>query len=266
MEFILIGSGKVGTAFTYHLEKNGNKCIGVIEKELSNYKIFSKNIRKIKQFKIDDQLPKSDFIIITVNDDEIENIASNLSGNNYLNTKHIFHTSGFLSSNVFKDIDGCKVEFHSIHPLISMPNVKSAIENLPKAYFAIEGENDIWMNDIVEIIGGKSFEILAEEKPYYHTSAVVIGNLFVGLLKISQIVSEKSNIDESTYMKYFNPLIQSVLGNATKNGIDSALSGPIQRNDTKVIEKQIDILKKIGNEDIVNIYKGLVEYIKKVKN
>jgi len=254
MEFILIGSGKVGTAFTYHLEKNGNKCIGVIEKELSNYKMFSKNIRKIKQFKIDDQLPKSNFIIVTVNDDEIENIAS------------IFHTSGFLSSNIFRSIKSRKVEFHSIHPLISMPNVKSAIENLPKAYFAIEGKNDIWMNEIVKIIGGKSFKILAEEKPYYHTAAVIIGNLFVGLLKMSQIVAEQSNINESTYMKYFNPLIQSVLDNATKSGIDSALSGPIQRNDTKVIEKQIDILKKIGNEDIVNIYKGLVEYIKKVKN
>lgn len=266
MEFILVGSGKVGTAFTYHFEKNGHKCIGVIEKQLSNYEIFTKNIRKIKQFRIDDELPKTDFIVITVNDDEIENIANDLSSNDFLNTKHIFHTSGFLSSNIFQNINNDKIEFHSIHPLISMPDVKSAIENLPKAYFAIEGENEIWMNKIVEVIGGKSFKISAEGKPNYHTAAVIIGNLFIGLLKMSQVVSEKSNIDKSTYMKYFNPLIQSVLDNASKNGINSALSGPIQRNDKKLIKKQIKILKKIGNKDIVDIYKDLVKYINNINS
>ena len=263
MKFVLIGCGKVGTAFTYHFEKSGHKCVGVIEKELSNYKIFSKNIREIKQFKIDDKLPKSDFIIVTINDDEIENVVNHLCKNIYLNTKHIFHTSGFLSSNIFKNIDNNKIEFHSIHPLISMPNIELAIENLPKAYFAIEGKNNKWMEEIVEIIGGKSFKILAEEKPYYHTSAVIIGNLLVGLLKMSQVVAKRSNIDELTYMKYFNPLIKSVLENVTKSGIDSALSGPIQRNDKKMIEKQIKLLKNIGNEDIVNIYKKLVEYLQK---
>jgi len=263
MKFILIGCGKVGTAFTYHLEKNDHQCVGVIENNLLNYELFSKNIRKIKQNRIDDKLPKTDFIIIAVNDDEIENIANKLCKNKGLNTKHIFHTSGFLSSNIFRSIKSRKVEFHSIHPLISMPNVKSAIENLPKAYFAIEGENNQWMNEIVEIIGGKSFKISGKEKPYYHVSAVIIGNLLVGLLKMSTVVADRGNISEMDYMKYFSPLIQSVLENVKTNGIDLALSGPIQRNDKKLIEKQIELLKNMNNENILEIYRELVKYLQK---
>jgi len=56
------------------------------------------------------------------------------------NKPRIFHTSGSLSSEILKDLKAVGCPTGSIHPLVSISDVRLGAERFADAYFCVEGD------------------------------------------------------------------------------------------------------------------------------
>lgn len=256
MKFFLIGGGKVGTAFAYHLIKSGNKCSGVYDISDRALKRFQHYLPEVECFT---RIPQQtvDFVVVAVTDDHLAELkAKDLEP---LTFRYIFHTSGFFSSDILPDRR--ELARLSIHPLMSMPDIESALERLPAARFAIEGDDFEWGEALIAQFGSRSFRILKKEKELYHIAAVLAGNFILAPILASFTIGRSKGWIDDNLIERFMPLMQSVLSNVQTNGPETALSGPVQRGDIQTIRHQITLLKKSGLSEEATLYEAIVSYL-----
>ncbi|GAI27272.1 unnamed protein product, partial [marine sediment metagenome] len=108
--------------------------------------------------------------------------------------------------------------------------------------------------------------IRKEQKIYHHLIGVFSSNLMVGLISASYEMAKSTHWNNKEINDVIMPIIKETLNNIEINGIKSALSGPLERGDIKIIKKHLNTLKK--HKNLLDIYKTLSLIILKnvVKN
>ena len=264
--FILVGAGRAGTLISKALIKSAWTCIGLIEKDEKAAQIFLKENINCELFQVNDNLPVNDLILFALSDDIAETLIGHLNPK-VLNTSHLMHLSGFKSSKIFrnniKELPQ-SIMCHSFHPLFSIPDKNIDPKRLKECYFGIEGDDQQWMEQLAGKLGKGSFLLDAENKKYYHTAAVMAANLPIGLFAAASKCASIAGFDEKNFIEKFIPLIRSVLDNMEKHGIEEALSGPIQRGDEKLLQKQEKLLETLDDDKLLAVYQTMKSYIQNI--
>ena len=102
-----------------------------------------------------------------------------------------------------------------------------------------------------------TFIIQPEQKPLYHAACTIASNYLVTLMDFTQQVVD--TLDADLDMSYLYPLISGTLENIKRDGIKSALTGPIMRGDIGTVEKHLMILHQ-KNPDFIPPYTVLGEW------
>ncbi|MEW6214416.1 MAG: DUF2520 domain-containing protein [Nitrospirota bacterium] len=263
----IIGAGVVGTAIGYLLKESGYHIVGIASRTL-------KSAKKAKEFigegdvstDLGSTAKKADIVFITTSDNAIEDVCNRVALEEGFNPGAVvFHTCGALSSEILRAARKNGASIVSLHPLQSLASVKEAVKNLPGSYFCIEGDETALSvaREIVKAIDGREFTIEADKKPLYHAGASVASNFLVATVRFGLELFEAAGIGSQDSLNALMPLIKGTVKNIETLGIPSALTGPISRGDTGVIE---DHLKAISNERpwMVRLYSELGRYTVKV--
>ena len=258
MRIGFIGAGKVGTSFGLFLKNRNIEVTGYN----SRTDLSAENAAELTGttfFRTKKELVEnSDIIFLTVNDDNIEIVAEEISGyRNFLGEKIFVHMSGALSSSILADlqIKGCTVA--SLHPMYPFSNIEKAQKDLHNVKFALEGEGKDYnkLKDILNNVKIDVSEIISERKTLYHGAACIASNYLVSLIDISKKILVYSGFEDKKAMDTIEELVKSTVENIFLYDTQKALTGPISRGDASIIAKHIEALKNSGNNQWLQIYR-----------
>lgn len=263
----IIGAGVVGTAMGYLLKRSRYSIVGIASRK-------KESVKKAVEFIGEGETStdpvsaakKADIVFITTPDSAIEEVCKKVSSEGgFKKGTFVFHMSGALSSEILSSarMEGAKVG--SIHPLQSLADVGKAVKNIPGSYFCVEGDEDavVMAKEIVSALGGKEITIGAERKTLYHAGASVASNFFVATIRFGLELLEAAGIKREDSLKALMPLIKGTVENIENLGIPKALTGPISRGDTGIIEDHLKAIKR-GKAERVGLYTELGRYTVKV--
>ncbi len=252
MNIGLIGCGKVGTTIFYLLKKN-NHIIGVYDINKKNEKRAVKLLRIKRNLTLDELCIKSQALFFATPDDQI--LAAYKKTIPFIKgKKYIFHFSGLLPAGIFPKSKNTYRA--SVHPFATFPKI--SIPATRKKYILFV-EGDTRAANIAKRIFIKKYFIInkirKEQKIYHHLIGVFSSNLMVGLISAIYEMTKSTHWSKKEINNVIMPIIKETLNNIEINGIKSALSGPVERGDIKIIKKHLNILK--NNKNLLNIYKTL---------
>lgn len=254
MKVGFVGAGKVGCSLGMLFETTQHNLAGFYSRTSSSA-IDAANFTKSKHFQnLETLIKECDTVFITVPDDAISTVWDSIKHMSIAG-KMICHCSGSLSSNIFKDIEETGAYGFSIHPLLAVSDRYRSYQELPKALFTIEGDAG-HIGDIKALLEGSGLKysvINADVKTRYHGAAVMCSNLVVALIQAAEDELRICGFSEEQLSDAIAPLLTGNVNKVLKVGTKDALTGPIERNDVRTVEKHLNTFEGIDRQ----VYKTL---------
>jgi len=262
----IVGAGKVGSALALLLGRRGYPLTGVASKSIFSASRVAKELDVYATDRPEEITAGADAVFITTPDREIARVAGKITERGGIRTGQVvFHTSGAHPADEVGAVRKAGALAFSLHPLQSFADVKTAMENLPGSYFALEGDAGArpLAEQIVKDLGGKSFFIAAGDKPLYHAAACIASNYLVSLMHFATGLYGRFGLSREEAFEALLPLVQGTVRNVGQTSPALALTGPVARGDGPTIEGHLEVLQEIGEEEL-DLYCRLGFYTVKV--
>lgn len=249
MEISFVGSGNVAWHLAVFLRQHGHSIETIYNRSPDRGRLLAQEI-DAKYAPLDvDICPGSDLLIITVSDDAIPKVIDKISAK----TKSIVtHTSGAIQMDVLEKFE----RFGVIYPPQSLN--KEISSNLSDIPFAIEGSDRQTQEDILALIhpiATKSFFCDSRQRLTLHTAAVFVNNFVNALYQIGYDLLKQEKLD----FELLRPIILETAQKVQKNIPKDVQTGPAARNDTKTINRHLDLLS--DNTNTQQIYQQLTSFL-----
>ncbi len=263
MKVLIIGSGRVGTAFGYLLKKSGFKILGVYNRREETGR---RALEKIGEGTIYNRktllaaVPEADLILITTPDGAIRETAELIAGGGPRGNAYLMHMSGLLDSGVLK-VEGWEGGVFSFHPLQAVAGFQEGIQLLPEALYTIEGneKGESFARELARRMDLKFLVIKKEHKPLYHAAAVIASNYLVTLVNASFQLLKKAGMDHKEVREGIIRLVEGTLRNLQDLPPAAALTGPVARGDLGTLRKHREALAKFA-PGFLELYRLLGRY------
>ncbi len=198
-------------------------------------------------------------ILIAVPDDAVTAVAAALAAAGMEGIA--VHTSGTLGVAALEPLRFRGVACGSLHPLQTVPDPAQGVATLPGAWFAVSGDSRAatWARRLVELIGGRAFEISDENRPLYHAGAVMACNFFAALLDAGVGLFSQAGLDREQALAALTPLVSAGVANALRLGPERALTGPFARGDVETVRAHWAALAS-APEPVRELYRAAARY------
>lgn len=258
-----IGAGKVGTALASLLHARGIEIGGVSGRTLRTGRAgaseahFDAQTIKSKH----DTILASSIVFLTVPDDAIGRLCREVADKGgWRKGQGVVHCSGALSSDILQPARDMGALTASFHPLQAFASLDAALTNLPGSTFALEGDEKLvaHLDKLVDMLGGTSLHLRAEDKILYHAAAAIASNYTVTLAALAAelLVREGVASDANTALHYLMPLLRGTIENLGNVGLPDALTGPIARGDVGTVSRHLEALEQCAPE-MAHVYRHL---------
>ena len=262
----VIGTGRLGTTLALALASRGYSMQSLVARQAQSARktatlldddvqaVGAKDLRSLKP---------ADVFLITVPDDQIANVAAELSQLrvNPKTRPTALHTSGALSAEVLAPLRKNGWHTGSIHPLASISDAATGEASLCLAFWSVEGDSVALRvgKTIVRDLNGKSFSIRSEDKPLYHAAAVMASGNVVALFDVALEMLAQCGLTRETARSILLPLIESTVRNLETKDPAQALTGTFSRGDLETVKRHLDALKRNQLADALELYRILGE-------
>lgn len=247
MKIGFIGAGHVGFSLSKWINQRCKCVCGIYSSNIEDSFECAKFSISEYYKNLDELVLNCDTLFLTVNDDSIKDIVEELLKLNVKN-KILIHTSGSLSSSVFKDLK-INNDCFSIHPIYAFSDKYESYKHLDDAYFTLEGSNK-HIEELKLLFNNKLIVIDSEKKKKYHLACSLISNMVCGIVDISEEIFKEIGIENR---EIYMPLFLNISNNINNMGALNSLTGPIIRNDIETVKGHINNL----DNDELYIYKYL---------
>lgn len=186
-------------------------------------------------------LPASALWLIGCGDQAIERVAERIADEGaLLPDAVVFHCSGLLSSQVLRAVRSKGAHIASVHPVRSFADLEMSVRDFPGTFCGVEGEpraQEI-VSDIFAKLGGRVFPLSTEGKVLCHAGHVFASNYLVSLLECANRLYSAAGIPVELSWQLMEPLVRGTVDNVMRLGPSQALTGPIARGESGVVEHQ----------------------------
>lgn len=246
----IIGTGRLGTTLAVALARRGYSLRSLVARRVQSARKAASLLDAEVQVLAAKQLRtliRADLFLITVPDDQIPQVARELSEINADQKVTALHTSGALSSDVLAPLREKGWSTGSIHPLMSVSGTQDGDDSLRGAFWSVEGDRSALRlgKAIVRELGGKSFSIRSEDKPLYHAAAVMASGNVTALFDVALEMLGECGLDRKTARSVLVPLIASTVRNLETKDPSQALTGTFSRGDVETVKRHVAALKKL---------------------
>ena len=197
----------------------------------------------------------SDMLFITTSDDAIAQVACSVQ---WREGQGVAHSSGAASLDVLESATRKGAVPGALHPLQAFSSVENGVRSIPGITFGIEGSTEMreYLGELARDIGGNPVFLNAEDKPLYHLSGVMMGNLLTCLVGISAEVWQHFGHSRDDGVRALIPMMRAVAYNVETSGIPAAVAGPYPRGDLGTARKHMDALMA-QHPDLLPLYREL---------
>lgn len=258
--YSIIGYGRVGAALDAALRSIGGINSGVyVSRDTSKLSEQNKTFNRIESISY---LKPSDFVFICVPDDAIEQVSRLLPVEILQNCNSIVsHVSGSKPSSILEHLSEKSIRIAASHPLMTF-KIDSDADTFKGITVSLEGNSSAveLLSVLFTHMGSNPIVVNPDQKKLLHLAAVITSN-FVSSLVFHASDVLKSMDDEPIELvrTVFGPLMLKTVQNITKEGYPSALTGPASRGDNSTIEEHIELLRKLGIDEV--LYRELTNQI-----
>lgn len=257
MRISFVGAGNVAWHLAQVLEKSGKHSIEEVcsRTKSSSKKLADKLYNAEATTSLDFSESKADLIIISVPDDAIFSVASQINVNSKCT---IVHTSGTMGIDELKPIKNAnKGVFYPLQTFSKSKNVN--FKNVPLCLEATNTLTEDFLEKLAFDICENVAFVNSADRKILHLGAVFACNFTNHLMGIAKQILEKEGLN----FAILKPLIQETVEKALTMGPEKSQTGPAARNDTKTIESQTKLLAQ--NSSWQNIYKIVTDSIRSAK-
>lgn len=259
----IIGAGVVGTSLGYLLRKGGWRIVGVASRTMRSARKAVEYIGEgTASLRSAEVARRADVVLITTSDGAIEETCRRIAADRgFRPGAVVLHTCGALPSLILKSARANGASIGSLHPLQSLASVGEAIKRLPGSYFCIEGDKRAVgvARQIVALLDGREITIRTRKKAIYHAGASVASNFLVATVAFGRDLLQAAGVPAEESLKALMPLVRGTVENIEALGIPDALTGPISRGDTDIVERHLRALSHVAQEK-TSLYTELGRY------
>jgi len=258
----IVGTGAVGSTLALLLFEKGYTIASLINRTAKPALSLAREVNCHKvSTSVSDIAHETEILIFAVSDDALPEVVQVAAKGARLrpaaSTRKplVLHTSGVHSLEVLKPFH--KFGIGSLHPIQSFPASKSLRERVRSVggiHFGIEGEGKTveLVQQLVRVLGGRSYVIPKGMKPLYHAACVLSSNYVVALLNaVSETAGPLGLTHE--WKELMLPLFTTTVENAMRTTPRRALTGPIARNDVHTVTLHLEALRKFAPQ-LVPLY------------
>ncbi len=247
----ILGAGRVGRALGRRLRELGWKIGSVVTRSEASARRAVRFIGAGRPCAgLTRQILASPLILIATPDDQIACVVQELAriGGEELRGKVVLHTSGALDSSVLHPVREQGAAVGSMHPLQSFSGV--AVPSLEGKVFSIDGEaRAVRMARLIaRALGGSPVRIAGDKKVLYHAAAAMASGHLLALEEAATRLLISLGMNRKEAMRALLPLTRQVLQNFERLGPRAAWTGPLSRNDYKVVRAHLDALQETPAE------------------
>ncbi len=251
-----IGAGRVGGSLAVAISHAGYPVVAVSSRTPASAEAFAARIDGCASYAdLQNVVDTSDMVFITTSDDAIPRVAASAK---WQTGQGVAHCSGAASLDVLDSAAEQGASPGAFHPLQAFSSVENGVRSIPGITFGIEGNNEMrgYLADLARAISGNPVFLNAEDKPLYHLSGVMMGNLLTCLVGISAEVWEHIGYTRDDGVKALVPMMRAVAHNVETSGIPAAVAGPYPRGDIGTARKHLDALAS-QHPDLLPLYREL---------
>ena len=204
-------------------------------------------------------LPHADAWLLATPDGELTPAARRLAECGLLCAGDVvFQCSGALPSSDLRAAVMERMHVASVHPLKSFADPGDAVRNFAGTVCAAEGDAAALalLKPAFETIGARVTEIDPQFKTVYHAASVIVCNYLTALMETGLQCYGKAGLPREVASAMMEPLVRETVDNVFKLGTVKALTGPIARGDSAVVERQLNALGEFDPR-IAEIYRAL---------
>lgn len=233
--YAIAGGGRLARHFSHYFHLLGipHSCWARDQwSPLNTFKIPDAELR------LKETVSNADRVLLLASDDAITDVLKQYP---FLYEKQLIHCSGALS---LPGIAG-------VHPLMTFTDDLYELASYQSLPFMCE--TGYLFSELFPDLPNPNFSILAEDKARYHALCVMAGNFPQLLWKgISDRFEQQFDLPAST----LNPYLERVSANFVQTP-ESALTGPLVRNDQSTIDRNINAL---GDDPLQDLYRAFINF------
>ncbi len=256
----IVGCGRVGTALALFLNQAGYPIVALASKSPASAAHLAEKVG-CKRFGTEagELCRAAEQIVLTPPDSRIASVCQAIAKEGgFADGAVVLHCSGALSSKILEAAKAQGAHTGSLHPLQSFAS-RDFVQN-PFAGIIISAEGDPQAVEAARAMTadlGAVFEtIRTHEKALYHAAAVVASNYLVTLAHFSFDLLDQAGISGDRAFDVLAPLIRGTLTNIEHGGPVQALTGPVARGDTEIVQNHLDALGEKAPQWLA-LYKAL---------
>lgn len=249
MRIALIGSGNVATQLGRALKAAGEEIIQVWSRSMEHASALATELEVPAVSSYSAITPKADLYIISVNDDAISSVASQLP----VRDKILVHTSGSTGMEILK---GCSPQIGVLYPLQTFTKTKTV--DFTRVPLAIEG-NDPAVLEVLGTLGSKISQNVipmdSAQRRALHVAAVFACNFTNHLYALASGLMQKNGLD----FGLLRPLIRETADKVQTFLPLEVQTGPAVRGDQQTINKHLALLQ--DSPELQELYRRLSQSI-----
>lgn len=183
----------------------------------------------------------ADWVFICVRDDAIAPLAAGLPWAGQL----ALHASGATELDALLPA-ARRAGFHPLQLFADpLPGPVAALSAFAGASIGIEADEDhAALAQLATALGARPLRLRAGQRARYHAAAnLAASGLFAPLAQATRLWSEALALDEVQAWAALQPLAAGALRAAERHGLAAALSGPVARGDTAVLDRHLQALQ-----------------------
>lgn len=239
---VIIGSGNVATHLALALKNAEHKIVSVISRNEAHAKELAEKVDA--GFSSDlTNIPNADFIILSVKDEAVAEIASSLKPGKAI----VAHTSGSVEMNVFENH---AENFGVFYPLQTFHKEKNV--NIKEVPFCIEGnsdENTKALTALAKSISENIHFVSSADRKVLHVAAVFACNFTNHFYAIAENILSEKNLS----LDILRPLIKETALQVMGKSPSQLQTGPAIRGDEKIMQQHLDYLA--AKPELTELYK-----------
>ena len=249
MRVSIIGSGNVATHLAKALKSANVQVLNIWSHNFENAQLLANKVDAKAVTEISQIVEDTDIVLISVKDDAIDQVASQLKDFKGL----IAHTSGSVALDALAGNENYGV----FYPLQTFSKQKELdFSNVPLCLEANKDANLNHLKKLAAMLSKNIYEVDSEQRKTLHLAAVFACNFPNYLYGVAQQLLAQHQLD----FDIIKPLITE-----TANKIQTALpnevqTGPAIRNDEQTLQKHEGMLQE--HPEWLNIYQLLSKQIK----
>ncbi len=212
----IVGAGNLGTALALTLPSGGCEVKFIVTRRKNLAAAHTKALaRKLKArlVELGKEPLDTELVWITVPDDCIAQVASQLASAQDWKGRIVFHSSGALTSDELAPLRAKGARVASVHPMMTF--VRGPVPEMAGVSFAVEGDAVATRaaKQIVERLGGKAFAIRKQNKVLYHAFGSFASPLVIALMASLEQVALAAGVRKRDIKRVMLPLLSQTLRN-----------------------------------------------------